>query len=256
LNAFIKTSLILTTFVSYLSAVEVKDLSSAINIAGKQRMFTQRLLKDYVMVGMENKFGKPDEDMKKVITSFDDALKSLSTFNKDKSTTDSLKEVQKLWTPIKIKLQEKPTKESANKLQGELETLLKEANNATQLFSKQTKESSGEIINISGRQRMLSQKMASLYMLKVWGLDDEKFKQKMKDTMTLFKESHKKLEKFEKNTPEIKKLLSKVKKSFMFFEFMGRSKSKFIPSLIYKKSNDILKDMNEVTNLYVKSLKK
>ena len=38
----------------------------------------------------------------------------------------------------------------------------------------------------------------------------------------------------------------------MFFEMMSRSKSKFIPSLIYKKSNDILKKMNEVTELYVK----
>jgi hypothetical protein len=219
-------------------------------------MFTQRLLKDYAMVGMENKFGKPDEDMKKVITSFDDALKSLVSFNKDEATKKSLDEVSKLWDPIKKELQKKPTKKSASILQGELEALLKEANSATQLFSKQTGESSGEIINISGRQRMLSQKMASLYMLKVWGLGDDKFAQKMKDTMTLFKTSHKKLDKFEKNTPEIKKLLSKVKKSFMFFEFMGRSKSKFIPSLIYKKSNDILRDMNEVTALYVKSLKK
>jgi nitrate/nitrite-specific signal transduction histidine kinase len=256
LNTVIKISLVLSSFITYSSAIEIKDLSSAVNIAGKQRMFTQRLLKDYAMVGMGNKFGKPDEDMKNVITSFDDALISLASFNKDASTAKSLDEVKKLWAPIKTKLERKPIKESASKLQVDLESLLKEADNATQLFAKQTKERTGEIINIAGRQRMLSQKMASLYMLKVWGLDDEKFSKKMKDTMDLFKKSHNKLESFEKNTPEIKKLLSKVKKSFMFFEFMGRSKSKFIPSLIYKKSNDILRDMNEVTNLYVKSMKK
>jgi len=45
-------------------------------------------------------------------------------------------------------------------------------------------------------------------------------------------------------------LLNKAKRSFMFFEFMNRSKKKFIPSLIYKKSNDILKNMNRVTGLY------
>jgi len=31
---------------------------------------------------------------------------------------------------------------------------------------------------------------------------------------------------------------------------MNKSSSKFIPSLIYKKSNEILKDMNTVTGLY------
>jgi hypothetical protein len=50
---------------------------------------------------------------------------------------------------------------------------------------------------------------------------------------------------------EIKVLLSKVKRSFMFFEMMSRSKSKFVPTLIYKKSNDILVNMNRVTQKYV-----
>jgi hypothetical protein len=31
---------------------------------------------------------------------------------------------------------------------------------------------------------------------------------------------------------------------------MNRSTSKFIPALIYKKSNEILKDMNTATGLY------
>ena len=98
---------------------------------------------------------------------------------------------------------------------------------------------------------MLSQRMASLYMLKVWGIDDPQFKEKMNKAMDLFRTSQEKLMASSMNTDEINALLKKSKKSFMFFEMMNKSKSKFIPTLIYKKSNDILKDMNTATGLYV-----
>jgi len=88
-------------------------------------------------------------------------------------------------------------------------------------------------------------------MLKVWGVNDLKFKDKMDQTMTLFKTSLSELEKSELNTEEISKLLAKVKRSFMFFEMMNKSKSKFVPTLIYKKSNDILTNMNSATQSYV-----
>jgi len=97
---------------------------------------------------------------------------------------------------------------------------------------------------------MLSQRMASLYMLKVWGIDDSQFKVKMDKSMALFSDSLAYLMKSDMNTAEITTLLKKAKRSFMFFEIMNRSSSKFIPALIYKKSNDILKDMNTVTGLY------
>jgi len=71
--------------------------------------------------------------------------------------------------------------------------------------------------------------------------------------LKLFKTSLETLEKSPLNNDEINALLVKVKRSFVFFEMMNRSKSKFVPTLIYKKSNDILKNMNSVTQLYVKS---
>jgi len=240
-----------TLLISDTSAIEIQKLSQAVDIAGKQRMFTQRMLKDYTMVGMGNSFGKPKDDLKKIMASFEEHMKSLYKFTKDEATKKSIEEAKRLWAPIKQKLTIVPTKESAKELQEDLETLLKVTDNTTKLFAKQTGEKSGEIINISGRERMLAQRMAGLYMLKVWGIDDPQFSKKMSSTMKLFKTSLQTLIKYENNTAEILKLLAKVKRSFMFFEIMNRSKSKFIPSLIYKKSNDILKDMNSATGLYV-----
>ena len=232
-------------------AVEITSSSQAVDVAGKQRMYTQRMLKDYAMVGMKNTFGKPDEDLKKISGDFEIALGSLLAYAKNDDTKKSLENVETLWTPLKKTLSEDPSKEKVGKLQEDLEVLLKSADDTTKLFAKESGSTSGEVVNMAGRQRMLSQRMAGLYMIKVWGVEDPQFKDKMIKAMDIFKTSLTKLEKSELNTDEITKYLAKVKRSFMFFEMMNKSKSKFVPTLISKKSNDILKNMNSATQAYV-----
>jgi len=234
-----------------LSAVEITSSSHAVDIAGKQRMFTQRMLKDYAMVGMGNTFGKPGEDLKQISLAFQDHMESLTAYTKSDDVKKSITKLESLWKPLKQILSETPSKEKVEKLQIDLDTLLKAADDTTKMFAKESGKASGEIVNKAGRQRMLSQRMASLYMLKVWEVDDPQFKTKLDDAMKLFKDSLFELEKSDLNTDEIKALLAKVKRSFIFFEMMSKSKSKFVPTLIYKKSNDILTNMNSATQSYV-----
>jgi archaellum component FlaC len=238
-----------------LRAIKIENNHHAVDVAGKQRMYTQRMLKDYAMIGMNNSFGKPDEDLKTIMDKFENHLNALYDYTKSEEIKKSAKKVEELWFPIKEVLNNNPKKDEASLLQESLDALLTATNETTILFAKETGKISGEIVNISGRQRMLSQRMAGLYMLKVWGIDDKKFKDKMESSMKLFKESLDELEKSELNTEEINSLLSEVKKSFMFFEVMNKSSSVFIPTLIYKKSNDILKNMNSVTHCYVEECK-
>ena len=239
---------VLTTSLCY--SIDIANYNEAVNISGKQRMFTQRMLKDYAMVGMRNTFGNPTKDLRNVITQFDDAQVSLIKFTKSDETKKKLEEVNALWSEIKNDLESNPEQEKVQELQVKLDNLLKLANEATQAFVKESGNDASEIVNISGRQRMLSQRMAGLYMLQVWGIKDPQFKKKLEDAMMLFSTSLDKLEKYENNSEEIKKILSKVKRSYRFFEMMSKSTQRFIPTLIYKKSNDILRDMNDATIKY------
>lgn len=248
----IKLSLFtISILTSSVLAIEITSSVHAVDIAGKQRMYTQRMLKDYAMVGMGNTFGDPKADLEKIVNSFQDHMDSLISYAKNDDTKKSLEKVSSLWIPLKKILLEEPIKEKVEKLQVDLEDLLKESDNATKFFAKESGKESGEVINKSGRQRMLSQRMASLYMLKVWEVNDPQFKTKLNNTMKLFKDSLEDLSKSKLNTDEINKLLVKVKRSYMFFEIMAKSESKFVPSLIYKKSNDILVNMNSATQKYV-----
>ena len=85
LHSKIKFLLLMFLFSSTAQAIEIKSLSHAVDIAGKQRMFTQKMLKNYAMIGLNNRFGNPQADLNKTIISFENHMQSLYDFNKDES---------------------------------------------------------------------------------------------------------------------------------------------------------------------------
>lgn len=235
---------------STLAEAQITHLNDAIDKAGRQRMLSQRMMKDYSMQGIKINFGNPKEELAKSSKLFSETLEDLIVFTKDiKDANNALLDVKKKWKTLKPALLATPDKEKALELFKKVDQLLASAHKATNLISATSKESVGEIINISGRQRMLSQRLGSLYMLKVWDIGMDNIE--LQKAMEQFSSAQKKLQAYPKNSEDVKKGLEAVKKDFMFFEVLGASKSKkYIPSLIARSSNKITGKMNEVTKLY------
>jgi len=245
------TILLLALAVPTSSFAEINNIQDAINKSGKQRMLTQRMLRDYAMIGMNMDYSNPKEDLGKITAQFDTAIQELKEFKVNDEVSKSLSDVESLWAPIKKTLSQAPQKESMTALQESMEGLLKACHKTTVLITDSTGEKSSEIINLSGRQRMLSQRLASLYMIKSWGIDDPMLDQTMTQVLSDFSAAQQKLESSPLSTPEIQKELVNVKKNFQWFEMMGKKKSKkFIPSLIARSSDKILVSMDAATNMY------
>jgi len=237
-------------------ASNITNIHQAVNESGLQRMLTQRMLKEYVMIAMNSTFDNPQEGLKRDIELFDKNLEELSKFAKNSKIKDSLAKEKSIWEEVKKLLLLPSSKDRVEAIDEKLDELLKVADHTTKLFKKESGKKDDEIIDISGRQRMLSQRMAAHYMLKVLGVISKEDDKELQDAIKLFDDSLKVLTKSKLNTPEITEKLNSVQKDFTFFKVMGKSNSNFIPSLIYRKSNSILKEMNNITELYVKELSK
>ena len=237
-------------------AYSALTMDEAINDAGKQRMITQRLMKDYALVGMNLELGHPAEDLQRSIQEVDRILTELQSFAKDKKVQASLARIKQQWAPLKDVLQQTPDKSKAAQLQADLDQLLASCQENTEALTQVSGTQRGEIVGLAGRQRMLSQRMAALYMLKAWKIEKLEFEQQLAAAMDAFSSAQQQLEASPLTTEEIHKLLSRVEKSYAWFEMMGKSKSgRVIPSLINKAAESILADMNKATALYAEAKK-
>lgn len=235
-----------------MSAGTIHHIGEAIDVAGKQRMLTQRMLADYVLIGMNSHFKNPAKDLTGTIGAFDEGLAAIDAFSDNAKIHDIISRERKIWKAVKHELESAPSVEKCKMLCDELEKLLTYSNDIVQEMKQEGGISVSGIIDISGRQRMLSQRIASLYNLNLWKEGNRQFKQDLNAAMELFKKSMGRLKTYSKNTARISELIGRVEKTYHYFEMMNSMESSMstMPSLAYKKLDDILIDMDKITHLY------
>jgi len=230
------------------------NLNEAVNIAGKQRMLTQRMLKNYILIGIGNRFMQPRSRLIQDISQFDIALNQLQNLQISQKIQQDLTIIRQQWQPIKNRLlQQTPSIEILQQLHQKIDLLLKACHQVTQLIIKVSNTEISEIVSLSGRQRMLSQRMGALYILQISGIEQIEVKKKLKISMVEFSQALTQLSQSKLNSSEIKNHLKQVKKWFHWFEKMTQSETEiYVPSDISKVTNNILYEMDQVTQLYIK----
>lgn len=234
----------------------IKNYSSAINKAGRQRMLTQRIVKAYSMVGLDVQTDAANEQLLMSVELFEKQLYELKKFSKDNVTRKNLAKVELLWKPFKNIALDKVTKKGVKELVKRDEALLKAAHQVVLSLQKKANSKLARLVNVSGRQRMLSQRIAKFYMLAAWRINGGSSINYMHQAGDEFSIALDELLTSKVNTKEIKSSLEDVKTQWSIFERSFRMrKSNFIPLLIAMSSEKILASMNKVTGLYDKLAK-
>jgi len=233
---------LLVFFGTEVFAVTSKQMGIIINLAGKQRMLTQKMSKEALLIRNNIEKEKNIQLLKKDIALFNKTLLGLISGDKDlklvkvddAKVQNQLQKVKKLWLPFKKHLENVANKNSTEKDFGYITShnieLLKNMHQAVLDFITVSKKVSkikstlAEDINIAGRQRMLTQKMAKDMLQIASNINTKKSIDDLKSTKKLFADSLSGLQSRSK--------LSNVTKQLKIVQTLWTKTQKFItPSL-------------------------
>ncbi len=261
-----------------MSALTTKELAISINLAGKQRMLTQKMTKEALLVksGIEKKQNL--EKLKKTRDLFDKTLKGLIQSDKslklkackDEKVQKQLQRVLKLWKEFDSNIQKVIAANATDKVYQDIEKqnliLLKEMNKAVTLYVSQSKQKTSkraQAINLSGKERMLTQKMAKDLLLISQKIDSKKNKQDLKKTANLFEKILHGLQKGDQKLglegtklPAIQKQLHKGEKLWKEIHpmFKRALKDKKVLHQTINQLDTLLVEMNKAVKKFEKSI--
>lgn len=230
-------------------------MAAAINKAGRQRMLSQRMVKFYCQIGQQVLVEKSKKQLTESIELFDTQLQELKQFAPSPEIQAAVVKMETAWGPFKEIVSKVPTKEDGKKLIGISEELLQAAQKTTLLLQDAAGTPAGRLVNIAGRQRMLSQRMAKFYMQKRRGFNTSEVTDGLEQAHNEFKGALQELIASPQNTPAIKKELELAKMQWVFFEnaiAQDSAQDSTFAVNVATSSERILEVMDRVTGMYEK----
>ncbi|HEY6609774.1 MAG TPA: type IV pili methyl-accepting chemotaxis transducer N-terminal domain-containing protein [Pseudomonas sp.] len=228
------------------------DNAEAVNLSGMQRMLSQRIAKSYLMIGTEVRADEANVQLDQSMATFEKNHLALVEYAPSETIRSELTKAGGLWQRYRELALSSPDKQRAVELLELSDELLAQCEKVVQLIERHTGNSSAWLVNRSGRQRMLSQRIAKLYLARSWHLPvnglDEQFKQAVNE----FGQALSELQNAKQNTREISAALSKADAQWQYSRvgFELSAEGRYVPTVIAITTESLLTQMQELTVAY------
>ncbi|CAN5826455.1 hypothetical protein BH11PSE12_BH11PSE12_14290 [soil metagenome] len=198
---------------------QVSGVADAINKAGRQRMLSQRLAKCYLQIGMDIDTEHSKKTLDLSLALFERQLAELRNFAPSADIKSAMLDMDASWLQYKQLLAGKtPNKRDGKSLIALSEDVLFMADKITVQLEKYAGTASGQLVNLSGRQRMLSQRMAKYYQAAQWDIAPVDGSSKLAATRKEFIAGLAALNNAPGNTVKMKEELAMAQQQWVFFD--------------------------------------
>lgn len=238
-----------------MAAQRAMALTAAINKAGRQRMLSQRITKAYCQLGLGVVTDQSFNILHESIGLFDSQLAELVSYAPTEQIRATYAQLSGEWDAFRRVALEKPTHEGAVKLAEMNERVLRVAHAGTTQLEGLSHSHVGQLVNVAGRQRMLSQRVAKFYMLRAWEVPVVNIGGQLSQARREFVSAMAELRVAKENTPLINQDLELARSQWAFYEVAldyqaGGTHDPKLEAAVATSSERVLEVMNEVTGLY------
>ena len=235
------------------------SLLEAINQAGRQRMLSQRMAKLYAQQIRGIREADARSLMANSINLFETQLSTLRGIASNKNAPEIVQTYELLgarWMDYK-RVVGSPVNTEGLKIVAALnEQVLATAHEGTLQLEKLNGSSLGKLVNLAGRQRMLSQRMSKFYFFMADGMDTPEIRKNLDAARKEFVVAMQTLKTAPENTPDSSSWIALAETQWMFFDDALRggggktSQREYLDNNVAVSSENILQVMDKLTGLY------
>lgn len=226
-----------------------------VNKSGMQRMLSQRIAKAYFFLGNDVSARETSLQLEQALERFKNNHAVLKANVEDAETKDLLSFVEDTFNEYRELTKKAYNQENATRVLELSDILLEACHSVVLNIEAKSGAHIDNIINISGKQRMLSQRVAKFYIVYQAGFRDDDTVQKLNNAISEFETGLKKLLNEGRNNGEIDSLLSKTKTEWdRISPYFLKVRKGGLPLMVLTATDEITKLADRITSLYVEKI--
>ena len=233
---------------------QVLDLNDAINKAGRQRMLSQRMAKAWLALVHKTESGPAQLVLDRSMALFDRQLVELKTYAPNAELRKTYADLEGAWSEYKGALVGRhPSRDGAGGLLDTDARVLALAHQGTVQYEAVSSKPVGKLVNIAGRQRMLSQRMAKFFYAATLKVEPAQAQAEIGKARTEFLSAMDVLRNAPEATSGIKEQLVLADNQWLFFDLALKEINGAGPKALsdmFVTSENLLSVMDRVTGLY------